>query len=148
MIKIYYDNSNEILPFLKTATNFFEVRTDQLIDKTMNEIYQQIEPTIIHVRPGGGSNDLRQEIVDKLSKDHGFVNLDINQCIKGENLRGTNIGKQFEKLVVAAKVIPADMIVRMLNKIIYCGQLNQNKFILTNFPEVIDHAREFELSCA
>jgi len=45
-------------------------------------------------------------------------------------------------------VIPADFIVKMLNKIIYCGQPKQNKFILSNFPDTIDHAKEFEKNCA
>jgi hypothetical protein len=35
----------------------------------------------------------------------------------------------------------------MLNKIIYCGQPDLNKYILSNFPDVIDQAEEFERSC-
>jgi len=30
------------------------------------------------------------------------------------------------------------MIVRMLKKIIYCGQPNLNKFILSSFPDIIE----------
>jgi len=40
------------------------------------------------------------------------------------------------------------MIVLMLNKIIYSGQESQNKFILSNFPDIIEQAKEFERSCA
>jgi hypothetical protein len=40
------------------------------------------------------------------------------------------------------------MVVRMLNRIIYCGQKKLNKFILCNFPESLDDVKEFESSCA
>ena len=36
----------------------------------------------------------------------------------------------------------------MLKKVIYSGQPKLNKFILTNFPDYIDQAREFERNCA
>ena len=55
---------------------------------------------------------------------------------------------QFYKLVGATKVPPADLIVRMLNKIIYCGQASLNKFILSNFPGTIEQAKVFETNCA
>mmetsp|Transcript_3945 Transcript_3945/g.5950 ORF Transcript_3945/g.5950 Transcript_3945/m.5950 type:complete len:385 (-) Transcript_3945:810-1964(-) len=114
----------------------------------MKEVYSHIEPLIIHVRPGANSNDLKNEIVNKLSSEHGFVNLDINQCTSGENERGTAIGHEYRRLVAQAKVIPADFTVKMLNKIIYCGQPKQNKFILSNFPDIIDQAKEFEKNCS
>jgi len=40
------------------------------------------------------------------------------------------------------------MIVRMLRKIIYSGDTNKKHFILTSFPDIIEQAKEFELSCA
>lgn len=52
--------------------------------------------------------------------------------------RKTPIGCEFIKILKADKNIPANMKVKMLNKIIYSGQVSVNKFILTNFPEQID----------
>ena len=43
---------------------------------------------------------------------------------------------------------PAELIVKMLNKIIYCGQASLNKFILSNFPGTIEQAKVFETNCA
>ena len=62
--------------------------------------------------------------------------------------RNTTIGQEFIKIVKADKNIPAYMIVQMLNKIIYSGQKTVNKFILSNFPEQIDQANEFEKNCS
>ena len=42
----------------------------------------------------------------------------------------------------------ANVIVRMLQKIIYGGRKNQSKFILTSFPDSIDQVNEFEKNCA
>lgn len=51
-------------------------------------------------------------------------------------------------MVKDSKIVSAEFIVRMLNKIIYCGQPKLDKFILSNFPDFIDQAKEFERSCA
>jgi adenylate kinase family enzyme len=50
-------------------------------------------------------------------------------------------------MVAAGKIIPAEMIVRMLRKIIYSGD-GRKKFILSSFPDIIEQAKEFEKSCA
>ena len=67
----------------------------------------------------------------------GFVNLDVNSLIRDENERKTAIGLEFLSMVSAGKIIPADMIVRMLRKIIYSGD-GSTKFILSGFPDIIE----------
>jgi adenylate kinase family enzyme len=114
----------------------------------MEEVNQFVEPCIIHIRPGADSNDLRKQITEKLSKEHGFQNLDVNALIRDENERKTEIGKEMNNMVQSNKIIPAEMIVRMLRKIIYSGIPQRNKFILTSFPDIIEHAKEFETNCA
>lgn len=152
-IKKYHDDSKELLPFLKSTTNFVEVNTYQALDKSMGEVYRNTEPLVIHVRPGAASSgELRREIVEQLtslSADQGpFINLDVDKIQRGENERGTNIGKELQRLVSQSKVAPAELTVRMLNKIIYCGQPTQNRFILSSFPDIIDQATEFEKNCS
>jgi adenylate kinase len=142
-IKKYHDDCAELLPFLKSSSNLIEINTDQPLDKTMEEVYKNVEPLVIHIRPGA-SPELRNEIVEKLAKEHGFINLDVDKCMRGENERGTAIGLQLIKLVEQSKIIPGDLIVKMLKMIIYCGTPTQNKFILTNFPDMIEQAKEFE----
>jgi adenylate kinase family enzyme len=114
----------------------------------MAEVNAQVEPTAIHIRPGANSNDLRKEITDKLATEHGFINLDINALIRDENERKTAIGVEMHSMVQSNQIIPAEMIVRMLKKIIYCGLPDNNKFILTSFPDIIDQAKEFEANCS
>jgi adenylate kinase family enzyme len=151
-IKKYHDDCKELLPFLKSATNFIEVNTDQALDKSMEEVYRNTEPLIIHVRPGAAaSGDLRREIVSQLTSlpaDQRFINLDVDKIQRGENERGTLVGQELQNLVAQSKVAPADLTVRMLNKIIYCGQPSQTRFILSSFPDIIDQAQEFEKNCS
>lgn len=146
-IKKYHDDCAELLPFLKSSSNLIEIDTNQPLDKSMEEVYRNVEPLVIHIR-AGASPELRNEIVEKLSKQHGFINLDVEKCMRGENDRGTAIGLQLRKLVEQAKIIPGDLIVKMLKMIIYCGTPAQNKFILTNFPDMIEQAKEFEQKCS
>ena len=74
--------------------------------------------------------------------------MDVTALTSCEMERKTDIGNEFIKLLKADKNIPASMKVKMLNKIIYSGQASINKFILSNFPEQIDQAKEFELNCS
>lgn len=146
-IKAYHDHAEQLLPFLEKETCFQKISTDQKFDKTMEEVYRHIEPSVINVR--AGKNDaLQEEIIKSLSTNHGYVNLDVTELTSCELERKTMIGQEFSKILKADKNIPANMKVMMLNKIIYSGQVSLNKFILTNFPEQIDQAKEFELNCS
>lgn len=120
-IKDYHASARELLPYLKANTKFTEINAEQSFDKVMEEVGQYVEPCVIHIRPGANSNDLRKEITEKLSKQHGFMNLDINSLIRDENERKTSIGLEMHQMVQNNKIIPAEMIVRMLKKIIYSG---------------------------
>lgn len=98
------------------------------------------------MRSGGADNDVRKAYLDFLTSQ-GFINLDVNSLIRDENERKTSIGLEFLNMVAAGKIIPAEMIVRMLRKIIYSGN-GQDKFILSSFPDIIEQAKEFEKSCS
>ena len=117
----------------------------------LKEIYQQIEPSIVHIRIGGNpqGNELRKQIIEGLNTPNwGFyVNLDVNSLIRDENERRTQLGQEFLAMVQTGKIIPTELIVRMLRKIIYSGD-GRSKFILSSFPDIVDQAREFENTCA
>jgi hypothetical protein len=81
-----------LLPFLKIETNFIPISTDRSFEKTMEEVNDHVEPTVIHIRPGANSNNLRKEITDKLASGHEYMDLDINALIRDENERKTSIG--------------------------------------------------------
>jgi adenylate kinase family enzyme len=77
----------------------------------------------------------------------GYMNLEVNDLMRHETERRTECGLQFLHMNSTGKIIPAALLVKMLRKIIFSGQSN-NKFILTNFPDVIEHVEEFEKNCA
>ena len=106
-------------PFLKKNNKATEIDSSQPYEKMMDAVYDQVEPFVIHIRPGAASNDLRKQITEKLSTEHGFINLDINALIRDENERKTPIGEEIHQMVSGNRIIPAEMIVRMLQKIIY-----------------------------
>lgn len=147
-IKEFHDHAANLVPLLREQTNFQTISTDEQFDKTMEEVYRHIEPTVINIRPGKNSEGLQGIITQQLSVEHGFVDLDVTELTSAEMERNTLIGQEFIKIVKADKNIPAQMIVRMLNRIIYSGQVSLNKFILSNFPEQIDQVKEFEASCS
>ena len=79
--------SENLLPYLKDNTKFAEINTEGSFDSTLSQINSHFEPCVIHVRPGAKSDQLRKEITEKLCDEHGFMNLDVTELIKGEILR-------------------------------------------------------------
>ena len=47
--------------------------------------------------------------------------LDVKKLQAGEIERGTNIGTEIARLIKLDHNLPANIVVKMLNKIIYCG---------------------------
>ena len=98
-IKEFNNCARDLVPCLQTESNYTEVDTNQSFDKTMDCVNKRVEPCVIHIRPGANSNDLRKEITDKLSKQHNYMNLDINALIRDENERKTSIGLEMNSMV-------------------------------------------------
>ena len=57
-IKKYHDDCVELLPFLSSSSNLIDIDTDQPLEKSMEEVNKNLEPLVIHIRPGA-SADLR-----------------------------------------------------------------------------------------
>jgi hypothetical protein len=93
-IKRFHDNAGKLIPFLKASTSFHEVDSEQTFVNSFKELCKVVEPTVIHVRSNGQSNELRKLIIEKLTSSfgYGYTNLDINQLIREENERRTQIG--------------------------------------------------------
>ena len=145
-IKAFHDESPSLISYLKENTQFHEINCDQDLASVNKQISDIVEPTIIHIR-SGTNNDLKKTMITQLVAHHGFINLEVNTLIRFETERRTEVGQEFFSIVSAGKIIPADMIVKMLRKIIYSGQHN-HKFILNGFPDIIEQVNEFEKNCA
>lgn len=136
------------MPFLREHTDFHELDTTQTFHKTFESISKVVEPTVIHLRNDQSSDELREEMIKKLTSEHGFINLNVNSLITNEKERRTDIGLSLLHQAKQGKKLNTDLQVQMLKKIIYSGQDCRNKFILSSFPETIDHAHEFERCCS
>ena len=94
-IKKFHDNAAKLLPYLRKETKFNEIDSEQTFNNSFKAICQVIEPTVIHIRSGGSSNELRKAIIENLAVNNWYVNLDINSLIRDENERRTAIGQEF-----------------------------------------------------
>ena len=101
-IKRFYEQAAGLIPYLRNNTRFNEINAERPLSTVLKDLYQVIEPTVIHIRTGGTaqSNDLRKEIIEELTSDRwGYCNLDVNALIRDENERRTEIGQEFLKMV-------------------------------------------------
>jgi adenylate kinase family enzyme len=151
-IKKFNDQCAALIPFLRQTTNFREINGEQIKPNVLKDVFSIVEPTVIHVRNGAqGSDELRKSIIKELTSERwGYANLDVQDLIVEEQKRKTEIGLEFQKYMQNHKPIPAEVIVRLLKRIIYSGD-GRKKFILSGFPiipEIIEQIKEFENNCA
>lgn len=152
-IRQYNENAKKLMPYLEASTNLRCVNTEQNFDQAFKQVCSFVEPTVLLVRPGGGSNayDSRSDIIRTLKESKGFIELNVFALIKEETERHTAIGREINEQISAGKDYQRDLdnlIVKMLKKIIYSGIDNRDKFILTDFPDTIKQAQEFENQCS
>ena len=105
------------------------------------------------VRHGGSPNatEVQKRIIDELKATKDFKELNVFNLIKEEQERHTEIGREINEQISAGKDTRRDLdylVVRMLKKIIYSGIEGRDKFILSDFPDNIKQAQEFEENCS
>lgn len=154
-IRLFNEHAAKLLPFFKNqlaAGSFVEVDTgSQTFEKSFKELAATVEPTVLHIRsfadePGNGeaSDEMFKNIMYSLTETHGYAELNVNELISLENERRTALGKEFLELTAQGKIVPADVIIRLLRKVVYSGD-GRSKFILSGgFPFTVQHAVEFE----
>lgn len=141
------------MPYLKTAVNLKCVNTEQNFDQAFTQLCSYVEPTILLVRPGGNPDayDKRNQIIEELKNSKDFKELNVFALIKEETERHTEIGREINEQISAGKDYQRDLdhlIVKMLKRNIYSGIEERCKFILTDFPDTIKQAQEFENECS
>ena len=148
-IKIYNENWQKLMPFLQAQTNLKSVDTEQIFQTAFEELCGHVEPTIIHVRPGGANNAQinAKNIKNALITDLGYFELNLQVLLRDEMERKTEIGKELSSITAAGKMITEDLKTRLLKKVIYSGN-DKTKFILNQFPETQKDAQVFEEQCA
>ena len=152
-IRLYNENAKRLMPYLQSATKLRVVNTEQNFDYALQQLCSYVEPTILLVRPGGSPDafEKRIQIVDALKNEKGFIELSVFALIKEETERHTEVGRQINEQISAGKDAHRDLdhlIVKMLKRIIFSGLESRNKFILTDFPDTIKQAQQFEADCA
>ena len=97
-----------------------------------------MEPTLINVLSHEESEDeTKAQLMDSLARE-GYVQINVNELISLENERRTALGKEFLQYLSGGKVIPAEITVKLLKKVMYSGN-GQDKYTLTSdFPTNID----------
>lgn len=105
----------------------------------------------MHCRGNGSdeSHKLKNEVLAELLKaENAFEELEISDFVRDEMDRHTELGQEFTSLYNAAELIPTDVILRMIRKVIYSADGSRQRFILTGFPDTVEQAGEFEANCA
>lgn len=141
-LKEFHASAQDLMPYLRKNTRFNDINTDQSLQQTIEFVNKCVEPTCVSIRPGAtaATNELRKQITDKLSEEHGYMNVDVSTLQKDEQDRRTAIGLEMHEILQNGKKIPPELTVKMLKKVVYNGNSKSNCFVLTGFPEMIEEA--------
>lgn len=147
-IRNFNEHATKLLPYLKGNTNFVELDTgSQSFEKSFKDLCLSVEPTVLHIRSyaeQSHTDELYSQMMWTLTNNHGYAEINVNELISLENERRTEIGKALLSLVSTGKMLPADLITRMLRRVVFSGD-SRTKYLLSGgFPFTVEHAKEFE----
>lgn len=141
-IKLYNERATSLLSCLKDSIGFINIDMDnKQIDNALTEVYQQTQPFIVHIRGNGSdeSHKLKNNVLHELLKEeNGFEELEVSDFVHDEMSRNTALGQEFTNLYNNAELITADIIIRMLRKVIYTANGKRNRFVISGFPDTVE----------
>ena len=57
-----------------------------------------MEPFVVHIR-SGNNNDVKANMINSLTNEHGFMHVDVEATVRGEAERGTVVGLELSGLI-------------------------------------------------
>jgi len=91
---------------------------------------------------------MKTDMINSLTKEHGFLHVDVEATVRGEAERGTVVGQELSSLIGTGQVPSNELLCKMLSQILYCGKDDAKQFILSNYPGTNEQAENFEKNCA
>ncbi|CAD8140791.1 unnamed protein product [Paramecium octaurelia] len=147
----FLQNRDELLAYLKKFQFFVTV---DAVQKGLSNNFQQSSDLIIQsimsflkpkvlVALTYNNEELAEVYLSKLETELGFKHLHLETLCEEELAKGTPQGKQMGAFLNSGQVVPPQMQIELLRKYLY-NDPQQNKFVLTSFPEKYQEFRTFE----
>ncbi|HPW90586.1 MAG TPA: adenylate kinase [Paludibacteraceae bacterium] len=99
---------------------------------------------VIFGPPGSGKGTQSKLIAEK----YQLVHLSTGDMLRAEIARGTEVGKQVDKLISNGNFAPDDIIIDMINHEINAHKQNCNGFIFDGFPRTVAQAKALDVLLA
>jgi hypothetical protein len=93
-ISDYNVRAKKLTPFLTNNCCSHEIDSALDFKETMKQVRSYVEPTIVHIRSSGTeySGAIKEEIKTKLVEEMGFIELSVNDLVREETDRRTDLG--------------------------------------------------------
>ena len=90
------------------------------------------KPMVFFVLGGPGSGKGTQSL--KLAKEHGFVHLSAGDLLREEKNSGSETASMINTYIKEGKIVPGEVTVGLIKKVIEKNGWNQNKYLIDGFP--------------
>lgn len=90
--------------------------------------------------PGSGKGTQCERIV----RDFGFLHLSAGDLLRDEVKKGTNVGKNCEKLMKEGLLVPVEVTLELLKKAMKHGKKKAKGYLIDGFPRAVDQAQAFQ----
>ena len=90
--------------------------------------------------PGSGKGTQCERIV----RDFGFLHLSAGDLLRDEVKKGTEVGKDCEKLMKEGLLVPVEVTLELLKKAMKQGKKKAKGYLIDGFPRAVDQAQAFE----
>lgn len=147
-VKEFYANLKEIQGILSKLKCVHELKMpdDKPVEQLFDKVGQIFSPEVILVRSDNDAQESMIGAINEMSEKLGYRQLNIPLLRREEISRKTAVGKKMIEFTAKGKIIPAELTIEFLRKMIYSAD-GYNKFILLGFPEEIEQLDLLEKTC-
>ena len=138
----YVSKASSMIDYAGKKPYFSRINVNLSISQSFSQISQEIEPEMILL-----SNDVNNHLRLFL-ESQGYKNFNLNQAMKSVVSRQTERGKELIKLTESGKIVPARLLIKIMQEFIYSGSTFGQKFILGGvFPSKVKELQFIERNC-
>ena len=138
----YVSKANSMIDYAEKKPYYSKINVNLSINDSFSQISKEIEPEIILL-----SEDVNNHLRLFL-ESQGYRYFNLNQAMKSVVSRQTERGKELIKLTESGKIVPARLLIKIMQESIYSGSTFGQKFILGGvYPSKVKELQFIEKNC-
>ena len=112
-------------------------------EHTFQQVRVCLEPTVVFV-VGGAPEAETNAVCSYVASNFGYEHVSAKRMLEQEAKKGTREAHRLERILASGSVVPTSIVMDMFSRVFESSAAS--KFIVSGFPQSMEHLREFESS--